>query len=177
VYQARGMQGTQAFRQPGGQRQHGTRGQRPAVADHIGQRRRGDVRRGQPRHRSVQIRVDHGHRDRSAHRPGRGDLGPESGIGGQAGRDDRHRDAFPVRRTAQERPAMAAVAAVAVLAALAVLAVLAAVTVLAVRAELPEQPVRPDRLRRVVHQWHYHPDPHSKWRLEPFLPLCQVLRY
>jgi hypothetical protein len=100
VYQAGGVEVAQALRQPGRQRQHGPGRHWPVVADRIGQRRPGDVRRGQPRHRSIQIRVHHGRRVRPAHRPGRGDLGSEPGIGSYADRDDGHRDAFPVRRTA-----------------------------------------------------------------------------
>jgi hypothetical protein len=148
VHQARGMQRTQAFRQPGRQRPHGTDRYRPAVADRLDQRRPGDVRRRQPGHRGLQVRVRHG-RECSADLPGRGDLGPEPRIDGHVGPHGGQRDVFPARRTAQEQAAVA---------------------------QLPEQPVRPDRAWRVRHQWRYHPDPHSRWRLEPFLPLCQVMR-
>ena len=148
VYQARGVQRAQAFGQPGRQRPHGTGRYRPVVADRLGQRRPGDVRRGQPGHRGLQVRVHHG-RECSADLPGRGDLGLEPGIGRHVGPHGGQRDVFPARRAGQER---------------------------AVVAQLPEQLVRPDRASRVRRQWRYHPDPHSTWRLEPFLPLCQVMR-
>jgi hypothetical protein len=149
VHHARGMQRAQAFRQPGRQRQHLIGGQRPVGADLISQRRPVDVRRGQPRHRTVQVRVQHGRHEGSAHLLGRGHLGPEPGIYRHVGWDDHQRDAFPVRRTAQEQ---------------------------ATTAQLPQQFVRPDRARLVRFQRHCHPDPtHPSWRLEPFLPMCQVM--
>jgi hypothetical protein len=100
VHYARGMQRVQAFRQPGRERPYVIGGQRPVVADLFGQRRPVDVRRGQPRHRTVQVRVQHRRDERSAHLAGCGHLGPEPGIHGHVSRDDRHRDAFPIRRTA-----------------------------------------------------------------------------
>jgi hypothetical protein len=132
VYHTCGVHRLQAFRQPGRQRQHGRSMQRPAVADLIGQRGRVDVRRGQPRHRSVQIRVQHGRDEGSAHLPGRGHVGPEPGIHGHVGRDNGHRDAFPIGRTAQEQPTTV---------------------------ELPEQFVRPHRARLVSLQRRCHSDP------------------
>jgi hypothetical protein len=42
-----------------GQRQHRSRGQRPLRHDRVSQRRAFDVSGGQPRHRTVNIRIDH----------------------------------------------------------------------------------------------------------------------
>jgi hypothetical protein len=134
VHQARGVQRAQAGGQRGGQRQHDVGGHRPPVADRIGQRRPGDVRRGQPRHRSVQIRVDHRRREGAVYRPARRDLGPEPGIGGPVGPHGRNRDALPARRTPQEQSAVA---------------------------QPPEQLVRPERARPVSRRWRHHPDPYS----------------
>jgi hypothetical protein len=125
VHHACGVDGGQAFRQPGGQHQQGLGGHRPALADRFGQRGPVDVRRRQPRHASVQIRVDHRGDEGSADLPRGGDLGrelgPEPGIPGQFGPDDLHRDGFPALGTAQEHTAEAAVT------------------------QPAEQPVRPDR--------------------------------
>ena len=131
VYQPRVMDGAQGLRQPGGQRPHGSGRHRSVVADRLGQRRPGDVRRGQPRHVSVQVRGDHRHRERPVHPAGRGDLGPEPGIRGHVGPDDPHRDAFPARRPAQEQPATA---------------------------QRLEQLVRSERARLLRRKRHYHPE-------------------
>ena len=134
VHQARGMDDGQAFRQPAGQRQQGPGGHRPVLADRLGQRGPVDVRRRQPRHVAVQIRVDHGGDEGSADLPRGGDLGPEPGIPGQFGPDDLHRDGFPARRTAQVHRAQPAAG------------------------QLPEQLVRPDRAHVVRRKWRYHPE-------------------
>jgi len=119
------MDRAQAVRQPGGQPQHGTRGQRPVLADRLGQRRPGHERRRQPRHIAVQIRVEHGNDEGSAHRTRGADPGPEPGIRGQFGPDELDRDVGPAPGAAAEHLAQG------------------------VMAKLLEQPVRPDRARPV----------------------------
>jgi hypothetical protein len=117
VYHSRGVDGAEASRQPGRQRQHRIDGQRSVAAHRLGQRWSSDISSGQPRHRAVQIRVDHERREHAAYLPGRGDflpeLRPELGICGQFGPDDLDRDRLPVRRLSQEylpHPAVAQLA-------------------------------------------------------------------
>jgi hypothetical protein len=111
------------------------------VTHRLGQRRPSDITRGQPRHRAVQIRVDHVRGERVAHLPGRGDFmlepSPKVGIGGQFSPDDLYRGWLPARRQAQEYPSHTAAA------------------------QLPEQAVRPDRTGVVRLKRRYQPDPHS----------------
>ncbi len=45
----------------------------------IGQRRPGDIGRGQPRYRAVQVRIDDEGGEQAAHLPGGLDLAPEPG--------------------------------------------------------------------------------------------------
>jgi hypothetical protein len=150
VHDARGVDSGQAFGQPGREPEQRAGGQRPVLADPVGQRRADHVRPGQPRHVAVQVRVDHAGDKRPAHLRGRGDLGPEPGpepgIGGQFGPDDPHHHVDPVGRTPQVHRSQA------------------------VTTKLPEQPVRPDCVRLVRRKRHYRRDPHSKWQL------CQVMR-
>ena len=105
VHQVHGVHVAKAFGQPGGQPQHGRNRQRPLLADRLGQRWSRDVRRGQPRRRGVQIRVDHRCGERGTDLAGRRDLSPESGIGGQLGRDRPHHDrlARPAARPGKRR--------------------------------------------------------------------------
>jgi hypothetical protein len=137
VHEARGVDGAQAFREPARQGQQGPGGHRPVLADRLGQRGAVDVRRRQPRHVVVQIRVDHGGHEGSADLPRSGDLGPElgaePGVPGQLGPDDLHRDGIPARRTAQEHIAQCTAT------------------------QRPEQLVRPDRAHVVRRKWRYHP--------------------
>jgi hypothetical protein len=136
VHDARGVDGAQAFRQPGRQRHQGTARQRPALPDRLGQRPADDILRRQPQHVAVRIRVDHGGDEGSAHLPRgvdlRAELGPEPWISGQFGPDDLHRRRGPARRAAQEHRSQAAMA------------------------QLPDQVVRPDRARLIRGKWRYH---------------------
>jgi hypothetical protein len=99
------------------------------VAHRLGQRRPGDVSRGQPGHRAVQVCIDHERGEQAAHLLRGRDLsaepGPEIGVFGQLGPDDLDREGPSARGHAQEHLSHAAAA------------------------QLPEQPVRPD-LTRVV---------------------------
>ena len=137
MHDARGMDRAQTVCQPGGQPQHGTQRQRPVPADRVGQRRPGHERRRQPRHVAVQIRVEHGNDEGSAHLARGADPGPEPGIRGQFGPEDLYRDVGPALGAAAEHLSQGVVA------------------------QQLEQPVRPDRARFVRRKWRYHPDPHS----------------
>jgi hypothetical protein len=128
VHHARGVNRGQALRQARGQRQQRPGRQRPVLLHRLGQRRPGDIRRRQPRHRAIDIRVHHDGSEQSAHPPRRGDLPPEPHpelrIGGQVRPDDLNRYRPPARGNAQEDPPHATAA------------------------QLPHQPVRAD-CRRV----------------------------
>ena len=137
MHDARGMDRVQAVRQPGRQREQGTAGHRPVLADRVGQRRPGHERRRQPRHVAVQVRLEHGNDKCPAHRARGADRGPEPGIRGQFGPDDPDRDVGPAPGAAAEHLSQG------------------------VAAKPIEQPVRPDRARLVRRKWRYHPDPHS----------------
>ncbi len=137
MHDARGMDRAQAVRQPGRQPQHGIQRQRPVLADRVGQRRPGHERRRQPRHVAVQIRVEHGNGNGSAHLTRGADPGPEPGIRGQFGPDELYRDVGPALGAAAEHLSQG------------------------VAAKLLQQPVRPDRARLVRRKRRYHPDPHS----------------
>jgi hypothetical protein len=127
VDHACGVDHAQALRQTRGQPHQRPDGQRPAFSHRVGQRRPGNIGRGQPRHRSIQIRIDHGRGEPAAHLPGDGDFPvetrPELRIHGQIGADDLHRHLLASRRKTEEYPAHAA------------------------DAKLRAQPVRPDQLR------------------------------
>jgi hypothetical protein len=109
------------------------------VAYRLGQRRPGDITRGQPRDRPVRVRVDHIGGERAAHLLGRGDLmlepSPEFGIRGQFLPDDLYRHWAPARRQAKEYPSHTAAA------------------------QLPKQAVRPDRTRVARLKRGYQPIP------------------
>jgi hypothetical protein len=102
------MDHTQALRQTRGQRQHRPHRQGSVGTHRFRERRAGHIRRGQPRHRAVQVPVHHHDRERAAHPPRRGDLTaqphPELRIRGQLSSDDfyRDRDLPPARGLAQE---------------------------------------------------------------------------
>ena len=106
------------------------------------QRRPGDISRGQPRRRPVDVRVHHHGREYAAHPARRGDLPPEPipelRIRGQLSPDDLHRYRPAARGDAEENPAHAAAA------------------------KLADQPVRADRLRisRLQSRDHAAPERH-----------------
>jgi hypothetical protein len=129
VHHAGRVDGAQALGQPGGEREQRADRQRSVVAHRLGQRRPGDVGRGQPGHRAVEVCVDDERGEQAAHLLCGRDLpaepGPELGVFGQFGPDDLDRDGPSARGHAQEHLSHAAAA------------------------QLPEQPVRPD-LTRVV---------------------------
>ena len=93
----------------------------------LSQRRPGDISRGQPRRRTIDVGVHHHGREYAAHPARRGDLSPEPipelRIRGQLSADDLHRYRPPARGDAEENPPHAAAA------------------------QLADQPVRTDRLR------------------------------
>ena len=127
VHHSRGVDGAQAFRQPGGQGQQAGDGQRSVTAYRLPQRGTRDVHGGQPRHRTVQVRVEDERSEQAAYPSGRRNLTPEArpefGILGQFGPDDLDRDRPAPRRHAQEHLAHAT------------------------PAELPQQPIGPDLTR------------------------------
>jgi len=96
VDHACGVNGDQAFGQPRRQPQHFIDRQRSVAVDRLGQRRSSNIGGSQPRHRAIQVRVDHLRGKPAVHLPGRGDLLPEPctelAIRGQFGADDFHRD-------------------------------------------------------------------------------------
>jgi hypothetical protein len=132
VHQARGVHVAEAFGQPGRQLQHGRNRPRPVPADRLSQRPSHDVRRGQPRLRTIEIRVDHRRRGPGIYCAGRRDLCPESGISGQLGRDRLHHDGLPARSQRKEHAAVP---------------------------QLPDQAVRPELGRIVSLKRRYHPIP------------------
>lgn len=79
VHDVRGMDGAQALGQTRRQGQQRMCIQRSVVLHRLEQRRPGDIGRGQPRHRAIQISVDHEGGKEPAYLPGRGDLSPEPG--------------------------------------------------------------------------------------------------
>ena len=99
VHHTRGVDGAQALGQPRRQGQRGARRHRPVAGHRLGQRGTGHVRRGQPRHRAVDVRVHHRGGEQAAHLPDGGDLAgeahPEHGIGGQVRADHLDRDRSP----------------------------------------------------------------------------------
>ncbi len=101
-----GVDSVQALRQPGGQRQQRAHGKGSVLTHRLAQRGPGDVRRGQPRHRAVQVRVDHQRGEQAAYLPGGRDLlpepGPELRVRGQFGPDDLDGDGPAPRGHAQE---------------------------------------------------------------------------
>ena len=103
------------------------RRQRPALAHHVIERRRVDVRRRQPRHRPLGIGVHHHSRVKPVHPPRRRDLPPEPGpelpVHGQLRTDHLHRHRPPPSRPPQEHPPHPAAA------------------------QHPNQPIRPDPIR------------------------------
>ena len=129
MHHARGVDRAEALGQARGQRQQRRLRQRPVGVHRLGQRRAGDVGGGHPRHRAVDVRVQHLGGEQAAHPPRRRDLTPEPPpellVRGQLGADglDRHRSA--AWGHTQEHPPHATLA------------------------ELPYQPVRTDRLRIV----------------------------
>ena len=127
VHHARGVDRAQALRQARGQRQQRPGRQRPVLIHRLGQRRTGNVSRGQPRRRAIDIRVHHHGREHAAHPPRRGHLAPEPipeiRILGQLSADDLHRHRPPARGDAEVHPPHATAA------------------------QLPHQPVRANRLR------------------------------
>jgi len=133
MHQPRVMYRPEPGRQPGGQQPQRIGGRGPPVAHHLGQGRRGHVRRGQPRDGRVQVRGDHRNGERAIYPAGRGDLGPEPRVGGRVGLDDPHHDPLSVRRRAQEHPGLAQEQPR--------------------LAQLLDQLVRPDRCKR-----NYHPE-------------------
>ncbi len=127
VDHARGVDRTQALRQPCRQGQDRTRRQRPVLVHRVRQRRAFNISRGQPRHRAVNICVDDRSREQSADLARDRDLPPEAlpefGVRGQMSADNLHRDRPAARGTAKEHLPHAA------------------------RAEAPAQPVRSDQVR------------------------------
>jgi hypothetical protein len=129
VHYSGGVDGAQALRQPGGQREQRADREWSVAAHRLGQRRPGHVGCRQPRHRAFRVRVDDERGEQAAHLlRGRDlllELGAELGIFGQLGPDDLDRDGPPARGHPQEHLSHAAAA------------------------QLPEQPVGPD-LTRIV---------------------------
>ena len=127
MHHARGVDRAQALRQACSQCQQRARRQRPVLIYRLRQRRPRNIRRRQPCHRAVDIRVHHHGREQAAHPPCRGDLPaeprPEIRILGQLSADDLHRDRPAARGDAEVHPPHATAA------------------------QLPHQPVRTDRLR------------------------------
>ena len=108
VHHARGVDRAEALRQARGQRQQRPRRTRPVVRYRPMQRRPGDISRGQPRRRPVDVGVHHHGREYSAHPAGRVDLPPEPvpelRIRGQLSPDDLHRYRPAARGDAEENP-------------------------------------------------------------------------
>ena len=106
MHHARGVDRVQALRQACGQRQQRPGRQRPVVGYRLMQRRPGNIGRGQPRRRTVDVRVHHRGREHAAHLARRGDLPPEPQpelrIRGQPSADDLHRYRPPARGDAEE---------------------------------------------------------------------------
>jgi hypothetical protein len=112
VHDVRGMDGAQALGQTRRQGQQRPRIQRSVLLHRLEQRRPGDIGRGQPRHRAVQIGVDHEGGEEPAHLAGRGDLlpepGPELRIVGEFLADDLDGDRAAACRHAEEHVSHAA---------------------------------------------------------------------
>ncbi len=145
VHHTCGVDRAQALGQTCGQRQQRPRRQRSVVIYRLMQRRPWNVRRGQPRHRAIHVRVHHHGREHAAYPPRRRDLPPEPHpefrIRGQLIPDDLDRYRSPARGDAQVHPPHAAAA------------------------ELAYQPVRADRRWIPWLQASDHVAPHITKRL------------